>query len=420
MVTNSKEILQETVLNVSEYLELLNTALKEFKAKVAGEITQAKFDKKGHVYFTIKDKQGSVLDAAIWNYNYRMCGVKIEEGIEVILSGEPSIYPPSGRFSFIASTISLQGEGALKKAYLALKEKLEKEGAFDIERKRPLPDFPQKIGVITSRGGAVINDLLSNLGRFSFQVKLVDSRVEGIEAISELLEAVRTMKKQDIEVLLIMRGGGSLESLQAFNNEALIELVANFPVPVVAAIGHDKDVPLLAMACDYACSTPTAAANLLNKSWEMASSKVENLAQVIFHNLQNNIIKVGEKIGRNFSQVSYGLSNILKNYQKIEHKMSQYVSEIENEIKGQKEFLDNTNKNLLQVFDWHFKQTIQRIAMSSKTILDNNPEKNLALGYSIARCNGKIVRSVKALQIGEEIDLQLKDGFLKNKIINIR
>ena len=162
------------------------------------------------------------------------------------------------------------GEGALKKAYDKLKQKLEKEGLFSSEKKKPIPEFPQRIGLITSETGAVIHDFLNNLGKYGYQISFVNSRVEGQIAVQGLLLAITYFSGKEIDVLVIIRGGGSLESLQAFNNEALVRKIADFKIPVICGIGHDKDVSLASLAADKAVSTPTAVTALLNRAWEKA------------------------------------------------------------------------------------------------------------------------------------------------------
>src|SRR3989338_3633897 len=270
---NNKE---EKVFTISEYLNLLNDGLQEFSVKITGEVGKVNVDFKGHAYFSLRDeKDQSVISCAIWAGRYKMYGIKLEEGMKVIAYGTPSIYKPNGRISFIAETISHAGEGELKKKYEELKAKLEKEGIFAESEKRAIPNYVQKIGVITSKQGAVWSDFLSNIGKHGFKIKLIDSRVEGAEAILDLLSAIKIFKKQDIEVLVIMRGGGSFESLQAFNNELLVREVAGFPVPVIAAIGHDKDVPLISLAADLEVSTPSIAAITLSESWKEAVLLVE-------------------------------------------------------------------------------------------------------------------------------------------------
>jgi len=186
--------------------------------------------------------------------------------MEVIVEGMPNIYVPNGRFNFSVNTIELVGEGALKLAYDKLKKKLTAEGLLAVERKKTIPELPEKIGLITSETGAVIHDFLTNIGKYGFKIKFFNSRVEGQLAIKDLLKAIEYFKNQDIDVLVIIRGGGSFESLQAFNNEVLVRKIAEFEKPVICGIGHDKDIPLSALAADLLVSTPTAVTTVLNRS----------------------------------------------------------------------------------------------------------------------------------------------------------
>ena len=362
----------EPIFSVSEYIEFLNINLRKIGAvKITGEVTRLTVSSNGHVYFSIKDKSGKgVLDCIIWKYNYALCGVKLEDGKEVILSGYPDIYPASGRLSFKADTVELKGEGALKKAYEELKNKLAKEGIFDEERKKKIPDFPEKIGVITSKQGAVIHDFLNNIGKYGFKIKMIDSRVEGQEAVKDLLSAIRTFRKKNIDVLVVIRGGGSLESLQPFNNEALVKEIANFPVPIIAGIGHDKDTPLFTLAADASESTPTAVANLLNQSWERALLFLERYERDI--------------IGR--------YEMILGDYKELENKLNISFSIFKNSLINAKINLKDSLKKSLLGFRSLVSTVNQKIEQAEKAVFLNNPERQLHLGYSIASCDGKIVR----------------------------
>ncbi len=414
----------EMIFSVGEYIEAVNTVLKNFKVKITGEVTSIKFGPTGHCYFTIKDSPlngegASALDCIIWKYDYQICGVKLVEGLEVILNGEGRIYEANGRFSFVAKTIELKGEGALKKAYDDLKNKLEKEGIFAVENKKPLIEFPQKIGVITSKQGAVIHDLLNNLGKFGFKIKMVDSRVEGQEAISDLLSAVKTFAKQDIDLLVIMRGGGSLESLQAFNNEVLVRAIVGFKVPVIAAIGHDKDVPLLALAADYICSTPTAAANVINKSWEMAPLKINQSERIILEKFSKNISQVNNALWRYFNNVSHGLANVLGRYKNLEYGLLTNINKIASQIKANKTFLANQGQRIFSKLESQIKAIVQQLYFFVKTVAANDPSKNLALGYCIARKDGGVIKKAKDIAVGENFDLQLQDGILNSKVNRI-
>lgn len=373
-----RETLENNTFSVSAYLDILNTLLSSCKTKVAGEVSELKRASSGHVYFTLKDKKdGSVLNCVIWNSVYRFCGVELREGLEIKVFGQSDIYKPTGRINFKCSTIELMGEGQLKKQYDELKQKLEKEGLFVESRKKTIPDFPINVGVITSKQGAVINDFLNNLEQYGFKIKLVDSRVEGIEALKDLLRALKVMKGEKLDCLVIMRGGGSLESFLAFNNETLIREVAKLSIPVIVAIGHDKDVPLLALIADKMVSTPTAAANLLNQSWQRLEWEIREKQTTIF---------------------SY-LSSFFEKVKFFEYKIKEILPKIiENRINSLSMIINN----------------------AENIIINNNPERNLALGYSIARKSGKVIKSIKHVKINDLIDLQIQDGIINTKINETR
>src|SRR3989344_4553962 len=173
-------------LSVSRYLNFLNQEIAELRARIQGEISSVDIRERV-IYFSLKDSDDeSIINCLIWKSDYKLSGVEFEPGMEVILEGVPDIYKPSGRLSFKTSSIELVGEGALKKAYDQLKKKLNSEGLFLKERKRAIPAYSQKIGIITSRQGAVWMDFVSNIGKHGFKIKMIDSRVEGSEAISDL------------------------------------------------------------------------------------------------------------------------------------------------------------------------------------------------------------------------------------------
>jgi exodeoxyribonuclease VII large subunit len=373
---------ENKVFTVAEYIEILNTFFKAQAVKITGEICELKRAASGHVYFTVKDKSSAgVLDCIIWARNYQMCGVALEVGMELILSGHANVYAPSGRLSFVADTVELVGEGALKKAYDELRKKLEAEGLFAPARKRALPDYIQRIGVITSMKGAVIHDFENNLGKFGFKVNVIDSRVEGQQAVQPILAAVEAMREianggsDAIEALVIIRGGGSLESLQAFNNETLVRAIVDFPVPVIAGIGHDQDVPLMALAADYMTSTPTAAAHLLSRSWQEAYAKVREFAGLVEW-LPLAIQKTRSDLARKWD-------------------------------------------SLCNTFERQLESARQTLVLGSQLIKHNDPARQLGLGYSIARRNGKVIRSTAGLSPGNGIELTVSDGRIDAAITNI-
>jgi exodeoxyribonuclease VII large subunit len=337
--------MEEKIFSISEYIKIVDQGLKNFRAKIIGEVSKVDFGPTGNVYFYLKDeKDQSTLKCMIYKNKYEMYGIKLEEGVKIIAEGYPNLHRFYS-FAFIAEIIEYSGEGTLRKEYEKLKKKLSEEGLFAEERKRSIPLYPQKIGVITSlKGGEVIADFSNNLGRFGFKVKMIDSRVEGQVAVNDLLLSIRALKKQDIEVLVIMRGGGSLESmmpLMPFNNELLIREVINFPVPVLAAIGHHKDVPLMALAADLNVSTPSIAATTLNESWKQATLFLERHERNIIDNYGEVLDGAQKLINQATETIREYCDSIIDEYREIENGLKISLSNFQNALFNVKINLDD-------------------------------------------------------------------------------
>ena len=385
------------IISVSQYLDRLNQTLKAERAKIIGEVSSIQlYEGRSYLYFSIRDsKDQSTLKCFMWKRDFNISGIELKDGIEVIVTATPNVYKPNGGLTLQVDIIELVGEGALKIAYDKLKQKLETGGLFSQDRKRPIPIYPHRIGVITSHSGAVINDFLSNIGKFGFEILFVDSKVEGQDAIKDLILAMQTLKNKKLDVLVIMRGGGSLESFQAFNNEILVRAIARFPAPVLTGIGHDKDVPLASLVSDENVSTPTAVANLLNSSWSMALSDVRLSEERIFSNF-NKLIDVWKTAERTLSD---GVLRVASSIDRISDVISIEAKEL---INGFSLLLINTENFIKQ---------------STKTIELSSPERQLSYGYSIVRYNGKVLKSVKDTKKGDKLDISVSDGIIHSKTI---
>lgn len=380
---------QSTPLSVSRYVDRLNDLLKSEPARVVGEVTQIQYAASGHIYFCLKDKEGNALiNCALWKSRAAVYGSILKDGLEVIITGASNVYAPNGRLSFIAEAVELVGEGALKAQYEALKKKLFNEGLFAPERKKPLPLYPRTIGVITSTAGAVIHDFCNNLGKHGLTVQIMDARVEGAAAVPDLLAAIKTFKKKNVDALVIIRGGGSFESLAAFDNEALVRAICNLPFPVIAGIGHHQDQPLLCYAADLAVSTPTAAAVALNESWDEAAYKLQSSEHKIYLSFQNALIE-SKMILTNANQtLSNYFEQILGRYDRAVQKIKTVVSN----------------------FAIYLTTAQQKIKNLELVINQNDPHRQLALGYSLVRKHGKIIRSKTMTKTGETLEITLSDG----------
>jgi exodeoxyribonuclease VII large subunit len=415
--------MEEKIFSISEYIKIVDQGLKNFRAKIIGEVSKVDFGPTGNVYFYLKDeKDQSTLKCMIYKNKYEMYGIKLEEGVKIIAEGYPNLHRFYS-FAFIAEIIEYSGEGTLRKEYEKLKKKLSEEGLFAEERKRSIPLYPQKIGVITSlKGGEVIADFSNNLGRFGFKVKMIDSRVEGQVAVNDLLLSIRALKKQDIEVLVIMRGGGSLESmmpLMPFNNELLIREVINFPVPVLAAIGHHKDVPLMALAADLNVSTPSIAATTLNESWKQATLFLERHERNIIDNYGEVLDGAQKLINQATETIREYCDSIIDEYREIENGLKISLSNFQNALFNVKINLDDLINKSFSGFKALIIRANKQLEYTEKAINSNNPERQLALGYSIARHGDRIIRRIKDVRTGQEMDLRVSDGTIISKIKNI-
>lgn len=428
-IINGEEIVESSVglsdkeaekpLSVSAYLDFLNHQLRKCRARIQGEISSVDIHERV-VYFSVKDSEDeSVLNCLIWKNDYQLSGIDFEVGMEVVLEGIPDVYKPNGRLAFKTISAELVGEGALKKAYDNLKKKLSAEGLFLEERKNNIPELPQKIGLITSETGAVIHDFLTNLGRYGFKIKFVDSRVEGQAAVRDLMSAIDYFFSKDIDVLVVIRGGGSLESLQAFNNESLIRKISNFNKPVICGIGHDKDVPLASLAADKMVSTPTASAHVLNESWQRAIYLIGLNKERIFNSF-DGMLSENIKDVNNFFQIikdSFGL--IFKNFNRAEESLRHSFVSMRLRILDIKRELVRYPGVFYLGLSRAISQTKQKVASLEKFMLTYNPERQLRLGYSIVRYGGKIVKSVGSVKTGKIVDIDLVDGGFESEVKSI-
>ncbi len=390
---------EEKVYEVGEYLDFLNMKLSDFEARVKGEVSSV--DARGnYIFFGIKDKSGeSLINCFMWARDYAVSGIDLEEGMEIVVWGYPNVFKPGGRLSFQTKLIELVGEGLLKKAYEELKRKLEAEGIFRPERKKPIPDFSHRIGLITSHQGAAIGDFISNIGNYGYKIKFYDSRVEGKQAVFDLVSAVKWFNENmpELDVLVLARGGGSLESLQAFNTEALVREVANSKIPILAGIGHEKDVSLAALAADKMVSTPTAAALELRRPWDEAIYRVNDAEKHLLSSL----------------------AGIFDRFEKTKQSLHREFEKIGQAVFYGKDKLGMSLKNIYAAFSRLVSSVNEQIKTAENQIMLNNPERQLKLGYSLVSFGGKIVRSVKNVKVGDEVGIKLSDGKLESEIKKI-
>ena len=248
---------------------------------VEGEISNCRPWNTGHVYFTLKDREAQI-KAVMFRSAVRYLKFKPEDGMHVVVRGQLGVYAPKGEYQIVCEHLEPQGLGALQMAFEQLKKKLQAEGLFAPARKRPLPALPRKIGIVTSLDGAALKDIIKVLGRRHPNAHLVirPTRVQGEGAAADIAEALRAIAKiAAVDVVIVGRGGGSLEDLHAFNQEPVARAIAASPVPVVSAVGHETDVTIADFVADLRAPTPSAAAELVVTAKDEFSARVMRLAQ---------------------------------------------------------------------------------------------------------------------------------------------
>ena len=382
------------VVPVSSLVLLLQELVEEnfVDVLVQGELANFSRPASGHSYFTLKD-QKSQLRCAMFRPHLRALRFEPENGMEVICRGRVSIYPQRGELQLIVEGIEPVGVGGLQLAFQQLQEKLEKEGLFRVERKRPLPAYPQTVGIVTSATGAAIHDILNVLRRRSAGVKILlrPVRVQGTGAAEEIAEAIADLNADGrAEVLIVGRGGGSREDLWAFNEELVARAIADSRLPVISAVGHEVDMSIADLVADLRAPTPSAAAELVVQNRLDLERHLDQLEQRLAQQVRNRLELLQVRL--------QGLQRRLKS---PEERIR--IQQLE-----------------LQRLGLRLRQSLQRLIFEKSQQLNNlsgrldalSPLKVLGRGYSIARLvkTGAILRDSTQVQDGDQIGLQLAKG----------
>ncbi len=267
---------------------------------VAGEVANWKRARSGHRYFTLRDEEAQV-SCVMWRSDARRLPTDPEDGMEVCARGEVSLYEVRGDFQLVVRRMEARGEGLWRLAFEKLKRKLAEEGLLDDARKRPLPRVPERVGVVTSRAGAAVRDVVSVVRRRAPWTRILVShtRVQGEEAAPEIVAALRRLVEHGgVDVIVVTRGGGSVEDLWAFNEEPVARAVADCPVPVVSAVGHEVDVTICDLVADRRAPTPSAAGELVVADGEALRAELRRLGDALVSGLRDRARRGGDRVAR--------------------------------------------------------------------------------------------------------------------------
>lgn len=291
---------EKSVYSVSQLNREARTLLEKHFPQVwiEGEISNFSRPASGHWYFTLKDEQAQVR-CAMFRARNQALALRPKDGMRVLVRAQISLFEGRGEFQLLVEYMEESGEGALQRAFEALKRKLQAEGLFDSERKRPIPVWPQRVGVITSGSGAAIRDILSTLQRRwpALPVCVYPVPVQGAEAAPAIIAALQTAGARATEdVLILARGGGSMEDLWAFNDEALVRAICACPIPIISGVGHEVDFTLSDFAADLRAPTPTAAAELVSPQIQEWRPRVRELERRLVQHMQRRLSNHGQMV----------------------------------------------------------------------------------------------------------------------------
>lgn len=360
--------------------------------QVKGEISGCKYHYSGHIYFTLKDA-GAAISCVMFSTQRRGLGFTLEDGQSVIVTGRISVFERDGRYQLYAQSIVQDGVGRLYEEYEKLKKRLLSEGLFDEQRKKPIPKFASRIGVVTAETGAVIQDICNVTYRRNpyVQLYLYPAKVQGEGAAQTVIDGIRYFEKTDVDTIIIGRGGGSVEDLWCFNDEALARVIADCSKPVISAVGHETDTTISDYAADMRAPTPSAAAELAVYSWremEIALREYQyDLKQSMDHTLKVRKLEL-QKYMVLLQHVSP---------EDVLQQKSLYLAECQDRIHGLME------KQLVE--------TKHRLALYAEEMKGLSPLQKLQSGYTYtADEQGGHIDSVEQLQQGQHLTLTFADG----------
>lgn len=360
------------VYSVSDFVKGVNELLSGIPACVQGEVSNFKVSQNRFVWFDLKDESSYV---SCFMLAFQL-DQPLEDGMEIQVIGRPALFQKSGKFHVRVNKIQVVGEGSLKRQYELLKAKLAKEGLFDETRKRALPRFPQKIGLVTSSDAAAYTDVLRILKNRWAGVEIYHFpvNVQGAQAVPSVVAALQEINhsyKDELDVVILTRGGGSMEDLQAFNDEAVVRAAFALQVPLVAAIGHERDETLVEYVADRRASTPSNAAEMVVPDKRDVIAQIKMSAQRQYRCLQTSHHVVTERISTSVSLLSKQMEQYYQNVEHLEALLRSY-----------------------------------------------NPKQILERGYSITRtADGTVLTKAKQAKTGTQIETILADGSVQSKVL---
>lgn len=391
-----------TVKQVNLYIK--NMFTQDFmlnRIYVKGEVSNCKYHASGHIYFSLKDESGTI--ACIMFASARSgLSFRMREGQKVVVLGSVNVYERDGKYQLYANEIILEGAGLLYEKFEALKQELEEMGMFAEEYKQPIPKFAKTVGIVTAPTGAAVRDIIQIASRRNPYVQLIlyPAFVQGEGAADSIVRGIRMLEKQNVDVMIVGRGGGSIEDLWAFNEEKVARAIFECRVPVISAVGHETDTLISDYVADLRAPTPSAAAELAVYDHRQVSEQMEAFLSRMRR--QMRLKTMLER--RRLEQLELRLKHTHPQQKLNENR--QILQELENRLRDRMQMLLEENKH--------------RLAIYTEQIDGLSPLKKLSQGYSYTElADGENVRSVQQVKDGQEISVYVTDGKIKARIVEV-
>jgi exodeoxyribonuclease VII large subunit len=412
--------LARVVWGVAALLQAVGDAIQSRlpTCTVEGEISGLSRPASGHLYFSLKDAEGqaALLRCAMFRRSASMLDFPLQDGLRVQVRGRLGLYEPRGELQMVVEAMQRAGAGNLYEQFLRLKARLEALGLFDPSRKRPVPACPAAVGVVTSLGAAALHDIVTTLARRSPHVRVViyPSLVQGSEAPASLVQALqRAAERREVDLLIVARGGGSIEDLWAFNDEAVVRAVAASPLPVISGVGHETDVTLCDFAADLRAPTPTAAAELAVPATADLQADLDTQARALVRASRRMLERHAQRLdqaGARLARPSALLARQQRGLDALAARLARSTHTLCAVRAGQ---LDRLAARLVPAGRQASQRAVQRLDLAASRLALLDPRRVLDRGYAwVTRPDGRAIASIRDVRAGEALSAQLRDGRL--------
>lgn len=398
-------MLQQKIMSIAQLTEYIKAVIENDEilqnVTVRGEISNFYTHSSGHLYFTLKDRSAQ-MKSVMFRSAARLMRFQPENGMGVIVTGSIGIYADRGEYQLYVEEMQPDGIGALHLAFEQLKQKLAKEGLFAEEHKKPIPRLPRRIGVITSPTGAAIRDIISIIRRrFPYvQILIAPAIVQGAEAPQSLVHALALMQTQEVDVIIMGRGGGSMEDLWAFNEEIVARAIYAAKIPIISAVGHETDFTIADFVSDLRAPTPSAAAELAVANCSELNRYIMSVERRLEQCMTSRVTQVSTRFARlqNRRPLQRPEELFLKKWQRV----------------------DDLERRLHRTMETDLKMARELLKSQVKQLDSLSPLNVLARGYSLtATTDGQLIKSVKAVSPDDSLQIRLVDGRVDVKVMAI-